>query len=73
MEIKVNYYMKSLEYYYNMKKKDYFGEIYKKHFQQTFNSMKFMKLLDKNEGKKFCEEKRLNLKKSPFYLSKKLL
>lgn len=70
LAMRPNYYMKSLEYYFVMKKNDYFAEIYKKHFQQTHNSMKFIKLLDRKKAEKFVRENKLNLKKSPFYLSK---
>lgn len=73
IKIKPNYYMKSLEYYYLMKKEDYFAEIYKKHFHQTHNSMKFIKLIDKKKADEFVLQQKLNLKKSPFYLSNQLI
>ena len=65
-----NYYMKSLEYYYQMEKNDYYSRLYKEHFQLSFNSMKFIKMINKTDADKFAVEGRLNLKKKIFYNSR---
>lgn len=67
LQIKPNYYMKSLEYYFLLEKNDYFSRIYKEHFQLSFNSIKFVKLLDKEAADTFARSVKLNLKKKVFY------
>jgi hypothetical protein len=67
LQIKPNYYMKSLEYYFLLERNDYFSKIYKEHFQLCFNSMKFIRLIDKSAADAFVEKNKLNLKKKVFY------
>jgi hypothetical protein len=69
LAIKPNYYMKSLEYYFVMEKTDYFSKLYKEHFQLSYNSMKFIKMLSQADADKFSQENKLNLKKKIFYNS----
>ena len=65
-----NYYMKSLEYHFLMEKNDYFSRLYKEHFQLSYNSMKFVKMINRADADKFAAEGRLSLKKRVFYNSK---
>lgn len=64
-----NYYMKSLEYYYLMNKTDYIADLYKKHFNQTFSSMRFMKMVDMQEAEEFALQNQQDLKKKMFCTS----
>lgn len=70
LQIKPNYYMKSLEYYFLLEKNDYFSKIYKEHFQLSFNSTKFVKLIDKEAANTFADKNKMNLKKKVFYKGK---
>ena len=67
LTIKPNYYMKSLEYYFMLERNDYFSKLYKEHFQLAFNSIKFVRVLNRASSDKFAAESKLNLKKKVFY------
>lgn len=72
LTIKPNYYMKSLEYYFMLERNDYFSKLYKEHFQLAFNSIKFVKIINKATSDNFAEKNCLNLKKKMFYKGRSL-